>query len=528
MNLDKQFRQAGTYFQQGHLAKSEKLLKKILKAAPGLAQANHLLGLIAGQRGEYDLASEFFMRAIKNNPHESLYHNNLGHALQGAGRLEEALSAYEQAIALKPEFAGAHSHRGAVLCDLDRLEEALSAYEQATVLNPDHAITHTNRGHVLYRLGRVDEALAAHDQAIRLNPDYANAHYNRGIVLSDLGHLDAAQEAYEKAISINPHDERVHKNYAMLLLLTGNYKKGWEEYEWRLKDKELIPPRRSFNLPPWDGAPLHGKSILLCAEQGIGDEIMFASCLHDIVNKSATVMVDCDSRLEPLLKRSFPFITTHGGSQRDSTDWIERLPEPPDYQLEIGGLPRYFRNDIRDFPGRDSYLSPDPALARKWGRRLDEIGDCRKVGISWRGGNTSEKIIQRSVPIELWKPIADCHDVELINLQYGDTKNEISHAERIFSGKIYSWDELDPLVDLEGFAGLIAGLDLVITIDNATAHMAGALGVPVWILLPFMPDWRWLLDRDDTPWYSSARLFRQPTRGDWKSVISKVSVALKE
>jgi hypothetical protein len=320
-----------------------------------------------------------------------------------------------------------------------------------------------------------------------------------------------------------------HLTKALIMLLTGDCEEGWKKYEWRWKTHDAKPWRRNFAQPVWNGLPLKDKTLFVYAEQGVGDEIMFASCIPDVINQTASCFIECDRRLVPLFSRSFPEAEILERTGADKTDnGVQGMLPFFDLVIAIGSLPLHFRADLSCFPHRRSYLTPDPEKVDEWKMRVQSLPDGLRVGISWKGGKDPRSRKMRSVVLEQWKDILLLKGITFINLQYGECKVEIMEAKENLNAVIYDWTDADPLQDLDNFAAQIAALDLVISVDNATVHMAGALGVPVWALLPYSPNWRWLLNRNDSPWYPTMRLFRQPSPGDWATVMKKVSQELRK
>jgi hypothetical protein len=263
--------------------------------------------------------------------------------------------------------------------------------------------------------------------------------------------------------------------------------------------------------------------LLVYSEQGVGDEIFFASCMGDVLTKARNCLVECDPRLVALYSRSFPNAEVIASTRNTEHDSNVHLPSF-DLQIPIGSLPRHFRRSLDSIPQRRRYLVPNPTLQEKWTERFAELGDGLKVGISWRGGKQEISRRRRSTRLDQWEAVLSRPGVSFVNLQYGDCVEELEELYRTSGVQIHDWNDADPLVDLDGFAAQISALDLVISIDNATVHMAGALGVDVWTLLPFSPDWRWLLNRDDSPWYPSIRLFRQSRIGEWDDVFNAAAI----
>ncbi|MCH7988091.1 MAG: glycosyltransferase family protein [Planctomycetes bacterium] len=409
------------------------------------------------------------------------------------------------------------------LKELDRFDEAIHSYENALRLDPDYVAVHFNLGNAYREQGHLDEAVEGYLQALKRDADHFEARVNLAVVHKDLGEPKKAALCYEHVLKDRPDCAEAHFNRSLVWLQTGDFQRGWEEYEWRWKH-DAKPPR--FSMPQWDGTSLEQKTLLIFAEQGVGDEIMFASCLPDVIAISKRCVVECDRRLVPLFERSFPkavFLAKPADGNAESNDLLSSV----DVQCGIGSLPRWTRRTVEDFPNRDRYLETDSSLREKWRSRLAELGDGLKVGISWRGGKDANVRRKRSTNLDQWKTLFEISGVHFVNLQYGNCTTELQNANNDVGIVIHDWDDADPLSNLDEFAAQIAELDLVISVDNSTVHLAGALGVPTWVLLPSAADWRWIRNHDDTPWYSSLKLFQQPTRSDWSTLFGKVATALR-
>ncbi len=371
----------------------------------------------------------------------------------------------------------------------------------------------------------IDEAIARYQKALQLNPGLADAYNNLGVSLMEKGQVIEAMACYRKALKVDAHFANAHFNLSLALLLEGRFKEGWDEYEWRWLTEEYVKQKKELPLPMWDGSPLHDKSILVFAEQGVGDEIMFASCLPEIVAEAKQCIVETDKRLIPLFMRSFP-----GAKFLERSQTIGYSPEvsSTDLKIAMGSLPKFLRPTLASFPKRKAFLIPDVSLVVVWRDRYKKLGDGLKLGISWRGGSTRATRRTRSTILKQWAGLFSLQQVHFINLQYGECKDELKEAKESLGVIIHDWDDVDPLKNLDFFAAQIAALDLIISVDNATVHMAGALGIPVWTLLPFTCDWRWMQDFAGTPWYPTMRLFRQDTYGEWDGVFEHIYYALIE
>ena len=438
------------------------------------------------------------------------------------GKLDEAIAYYQEALRLNPNFGECYFNLGGALRDKGQYDEAIQCYQKAIQLNPNYAEAYDDLGLALHDKGQYDEAIQCYQKAIQLNPELDNVYYNLGNTLKENNRLREALNFYRRSIEINPEFPDAHWNSALTLLLSGNFKEGFEQYEWRWKRKELTSRRYDFLKPSWNGSPLEGKNIFIYAEQGIGDEIMFASCIPNVIAQGKLCIIACEKRLVPLFSRSFSDALVTAHFDPDNI-YPSNLP-PVDAKIAMGSLPKFFCSDLTSLLNekRKAYLIPDIEKVSVWRDRFAKLGKGLKVGISWRGGMLPAHKVARSISLERWTSILTLQQVHYINLQYGDCGKEFKEMKENLGIIIHDWPDADPLKDLDNFAAKIDALDLVISIDNSTVHMAGALGKPVWTLLPFAPDWRWMLDREDSPWYPTMRLFRQPAPGDWESVIAKV------
>ncbi len=497
---------------------------KALKIRPEYAGAHNNLGIVFKEKGMADKAAEHYRKALSIKPDYAEAHNNLGNVLKEKNLLEDAEGHYRKAILIKPDYAVAHNNIGLILKEKEMPSEAAEHYKKALSIEPDYAEAHKNLALALIDNGLVDESVYHCKQAISLNDNYAEAHSNLGILHIYKGMLNEAMDNFTKALSLKPDHAATHLNMALILLSNGDFDRGWKKYEWRfLNGPDALKP---FPKPRWDGLPLKGKTLLILTEQGIGDEIMFSSCLPDLIPFGGKYIMECETRLVPLFQRSFPDIRFIPSNKYDKHD--KTPPEPADYKIPIGSLPLFFRPDLSSYPQNKSYLVPDQEKVDIWRDRFNVLGTGLKVGISWRGGLNARIQRFRSISVSQWSGLFSIPGAHFINLQYGDCANEIKQIKEDSGITIHDWEDADPLKDLDGFASQISALDLVISVDNSTVHMAGALGTPVWALLPFACEWRWMHDFEDTPWYQSVRLFRQPNNAEWDNLLERVSLNLDE
>ncbi|MBD69746.1 hypothetical protein CMK21_06440, partial [Candidatus Poribacteria bacterium] len=385
-------------------------------------------------------------------------------------------------------------------------------------------------GLALQEQGELDQAIQAYHRALEINPNYSEAYNNLGNVLKEQGKLDDAVLAYRSALGINPDYSEAHNNLGLVLLLQGNFSSGWREYEWRLKCKELgfFLNKRDFPQVLWNGSDLNGKTILVWAEQGIGDEIMLASMLPTLLKMNSNIIVECDKRLVPLFQRSFPFIQF---VPREDSANPKLLDTTIDYQIPMGSLGQWLRADKDAFlPKQESYLQACPNRVGQLQEKYRSLaGDKLLVGISWKSTGIDKKRAQtKNAPLKHWTPILSQKDCYFVNLQYGNIREEIEAYTTATGYPVYIDEEIDPLSDLDGFAAQVSVLDLIVSTSNTTVHMSGGLGKKVLVLLSSRPDWRWMLEEENTLWYQTVRLFRQEKSGDWKGVFQRISSALKQ
>ncbi len=433
-----------------------------------------------------------------------------GFSLHQQGKFNEATSIYEQILKLQPNHFDALQLSGAISAQTKQFTKAVDFLTRALKINPNHAPCFSNRGSALQELKRLDEALASYDKAISIQPDCAEAHYNRGNALKELKRLDEALASYDKAISIQPDSAEAHWNLSLCHLLGGNFKNGWEGYEWRCKNENIIKTSAVRNLPQplWLGVEsLQDKTILLHAEQGIGDAIQFSRYAPLVALLGAKVILEVPPSLLKLLKN------LEGMNQIIARG--DALP-PFDYQCPLLSLPLALKTELHTIPPVSQHVISDSEKTAKWQTKLGEKAKPR-VGLVWSGSVIHKNDHNRSLTLSQLLPYLSsnaeyvCLQKELRDI---DKKLLMQQTEIKYFG--------DALEDFTDTAALCDLMDLVISVDTSGAHLAGTLGKPTWVLLPFSPDWRWLLGRNDSPWYPSAKLYRQEKIGDWDGVLEKI------
>jgi tetratricopeptide (TPR) repeat protein len=500
---------------QGQLQPAAAAYQEVLRLDTANAGALHGLGLVAQQTGQFDLAVDLISQAIAIDPHVAGMYANRGLALGALGRLEEAAADHARATALAPGLAPAHFNLAGALRSLGRLEEALQSYDRALALQP-RPDAHTDRGAVLEALGRLDEAVAAYDRALALAPGQLAAWFNRGNALKKLKRLAPAIASYERAIALAPDFAMAHYNLAVCLLLEERFERGLAEYEWRKRAPDFSDNRVLPGPALSPGDDLQGKTLFIYPELFLGDVIQFGRYARLAEQRGAKVVLAAPAALHALLRTLGPGI-----------ELVARDAEPAgfDYHCALLSLPLAFGTTPETIPAEVPYLRADPARAQTWRRRLG--GDGFKVGVCWQGSTQAYAApMQRSFPLAELRGIARIPGLRLISLQKRDGLDQLEALPAGMAVETLGEDfDAGPDAFLDA-AAVMASCDLVISADTATAHLAGALGVPTWIALPFVPDWRWLLDRSDSPWYPSVRLFRQGSQGDWAGVFADMAAAL--
>ena len=544
--LAQALQQAVALHQQGRLGDAEKIYARILKSAPSHFDALHLLGALRLQTGKVGEAYRLLAAALEVEPRSADALTNLGLALRAMNRNAEALARFDQALALVPTHVEAHNNRGLLLLVEHRAEEALACFDAVLRLEPRH-LARVNRGNALAGLGRLEEAIAEYDRALAMFPNHPGALFNRGNALHGMGRYDEAIAAFDRALAsvprhaeawnnraialyaLNRHAEALascgraiaerkdysgaHHNEALSLLAMGDFARGLPKYEWRLRTGNSRP--RALGRPLWLGEyPLSRKTVLLHAEQGLGDTIQFVRYAPLLARAGAKVILEVQAELAELLGAidGVDRIVTRG----------EKLPAF-DVHCPIPSLPLAFRTGLDSIPAEIPYLRARGERLAKWEPRVAALARP-VVALAWAGNSAHVNDRNRSIALSRLDPLVATAGVRFVSIQR-DLRN--GEAEML-AGDDRIAHLGGELADFADTAAVIALCDLVISADTAVAHLAGAMGKPVFILLPFSSDWRWMLDRADTPWYPTARLFRQPALEDWDSAIAQVQMKLAQ
>jgi tetratricopeptide (TPR) repeat protein len=572
------FANAVALHRSGRLDEATAIYRSILEANPRNFDALHLLGVVMGQRGDKEEAARLIGEALAINPQSPAALSNRGNVLKDLRRFDDALASYDAAIALQPEFADAHNNLGNALRGLKRFDEALTSYDRAIELRPGYTNAYYNRGNALADLGRHEDALASFDRALAISPGdpelqvvrgnalaalkrweealasydavlrraprHVDALCNRGVALRQLGRHAEALASYDSAIALMPqrpesycnkgtalldterpaeaieyfdralarrHDYAdARLNLAHAQLVSGNFAEGWTNYEARWSRTGMTKADQPPPVPMWQPTDEPGRSVLLHAEQGFGDTIQFCRYAKLVAARGGRVFLEVQPQLIALMASlAGPETVIAKG----------RLRPVFDRQCPLLSLPRVFDTRIDTIPAQVPYLSADPARVAAWRARLGPQ-DRPRLGLVWSGQPRHSNDRNRSIPLSAFAPLATL-GMELVSLQ-----NEVRASDAEAMHRLGVRDFADQLTIFAETAALVALMDAVVAVDTSVAHLAGALGAPLSILLPFAPDWRWLLDRDDSPWYPTARLFRQARRGAWAEVIERLAASL--
>jgi tetratricopeptide (TPR) repeat protein len=507
----KQFGQALTSYDQA------------LKLRPDFAEALSNRGLTMHELRRFEQALASYDRALTLRPDYTVAYHNRGNALYELRRFEQALASYDRALTQRPDYAEAHCGRGNALHALERFEQALASYDRALKVRSNYAEAFSNRGLTLHELRRFEEALASYDRALTLRPAYAEALCNRGVTLQELKRFEEALASYDRAIKVRPNDGQAHYNEAICRMLIGDFARGWEKYEWRWETEQLAKAKRNFSQPLWIGSgEIAGKTILIHAEQGLGDTIQFCRYVPLVARQASRVILEIQRPLRELMS-----------TLASAAQIVPRGDPLPDFDIHcpLLSLPLALKTGLDTIPSETPYLSALESKINVWRDRLGRRERTR-IGIVWAGNPRKElsaghRILdrQRSIEFNRLAPVFQVPNCDFYSLQKGDDA-VLQLRDSPLCHRVIDWTR--NLHDFSDTAALIENLDLVITVDTSVAHLAGALGKSFWLINRYNTCWRWLLDREDSPWYPTGRLFRQDHTRDWDSVIARVQAALDD
>ena len=532
--------------------KALQCFKEALRLMPDNVEAINNMGNALRNKGRNKEALDQYRKAVDMNPDYIGAINNLANLLKEEGRADEAITHYRRAIRLQPDLAEAYYNLGNALEESGRFDESVEQYYKSVSINPGFVDVYNNLGNVLKKQKKTEEALMNYQKALTLKPDFAEAFNNIGDVHRTEGRFDEAAEYCRKAIELKSSDERfyislgntflgqgnfnealeqyqkvadmksdsadAHYNRGLVLLMKGEFEEGWREYEWRFQSKEISRDIGYTNnkIPVWDGSPLNGKTILIMSEQGMGDHIQFARYIPMVKKMGGRVVFESRRGLMRLFEGYEGIDLLLEEADRNKSDIT------PDVCVQLLCLPRIFGTTLDTIVADVPYLKVDSETIVRWKPRVNS--ELFKVGLVWSGSPSHKNDRNRSCKLPDFEPLADVPGVAFYSLQKGELRDDWKKPPAGMQIEDIGKD----LVDFMDTAAVMENLDLVISVDTAVVHLAGALGKKVWTLLPFVPDWRWMLKREDTPWYPTMRLFRQPGHGDWESVMKQVAAELKK
>ena len=496
------------------------------RAAPeengaGNSRAEFDAGLAAYAAQDYAAAIDCFKSVLDKAHDDADAHNNLGMSQLALGNCGDAMDSFVLALHFRPQFPQALYNMALAAHRLGDCAQAVASLERALELTPDFAVAHSMLGYVLgHELGEYERGAAHIRRALELSPADPDVRCNSSAVLTREGRAVEALAICNDLLAAYPEMHEARLNRSLALLKLGRFAEAWPDYEARKAARGNYVPR-ALPLPEWQGEALRNRKLLVYAEQGLGDQIMFASCLPDVLHEAALCVIECAPQLVPVFRLSFPAATIASRADGDAT--LSRLAQSAgvDCQVAIGSLPGHLRKSASDFPCHTGYLKADPARIEYWRRRLDELGPGLKIGISWSGGAPSTGGGNRSLRLAEWSPILELPACTFVSLQYGNAGTELQVLSDQSRGRIHEWREA--IESYAETAALVAALDLVISVQTALVHLAGALGKPAWVMLRAASEWRYLEQGETMPWYPSLRLLRQPHPGDWQPVVARIA-----
>ncbi len=529
VRLDPDYRDAWSNIALAYVAKgvqdeAERALRRALEIDANYFPALASLGELTRKQDRLVEAEAICRRLVELRPDEPGAHHMLGMVLTDEVHPEAAMICFREAIRLDPGFWRSHNNLGMLLADHGRRDEAIVHLHRALELNPDNNDVLLN----LVRLYSFEEDFEEGKPYLeRLHqrlPDDARVWNSMGTYSHAQGRMADAIREIQRAVDLDPGLAQARINLAHLYLEEGDLARGWADYDTRFELKEMRALHAALTLPRWNGEPLEGRSLLVYSEQGIGDEIMFSSCLPDLLERTDRCIVFCSRKLEPIFRRSFERAEIVGYDVPKFRVQFKQLSPPPDLQVGMGSLPKFFRNSFDDFPRHQGFLRADAEKVRAWRERLAALGPNPKVGISWKGGIHTTGQRRRTPTLDRLLPILRTANVDFVSLQYTECAEELAKLQREHGITVHHWQEA--IDDYDQTAALVCALDLVVSVCTAIVHLTGALGKPAWVMAPFSPGWRYAMLPGGMPWYPSVRVDRQAVPGDWDPVVESVRARL--
>lgn len=497
-------------------------LERAIALEPGIQECWIELGNVQLARGESRRAADCYGRALALVPGSTVAKFNLGLALREAGDIPQAMVQFRRAYQAEPEMEGALRQLVTALIETDLCDKARQVAAQAVERNPAFYEARLMLGFACFKLHEIEQALACYEAAAKLRDDDAELYDCRASANQALGRLPEAMADFERALALRPAFQRARFHRGLARLMLGDFAHGWPDYELRQISGDFKAGPGSF--PRWEGTSLAGRTLLVRREQGLGDEIMFASILPEAIGAARHCAIECDPRLRSLFSRSFPSATVFASIPDRS---VPHKLTSLGIDTEIGGgsLPLYLRRKLADFPRHQGYLKADPERIARWRERLVRLGPGPKLGVSWTGGLRRTRRELRSVPLQRLQPILGLSGLRFISLQYtADAGDEVAALKAGHGLHVEHWP--DAIEDYEETAALVCALDHVVSVCTSLVHLGGALARPVWVMAPHSPEWRYGFTGESMPWYPTVRIFRQPAFGDWDPVIGAVAAEL--
>ena len=476
----------------------------------------NILGASTAQIGMLNEAVEVYNKTLSLKPDYAEGYNNLGNVLKDQGKLDEAIDAYNKALSINPNNVDAYYNMGVVLKDQCKLDEAIDAYKKTVYLEPNYADAYYNMGIVFKNQGKLDEAIEAYNSSISLKPNYIKAYNNIGNALQDQGKLNEAIGSFNKAISLKSDYAEAHKNLSYALLNSGKLREGFDENEWRWKTNKFITQQRHFLQFLWDGTKsLNGKRILLWSEQGVGDTIMWSSCLSLVSSQAEHCILECQEKLVPLLERSFPNVEVKAVNKN-----LDSKRDDFDFHLPMGSLYKYFINEITQNVKPDAYLTPDPIRVDFWRKRLNSLGNGPYVGISWKSSDMSSTRLPNYASISDLFPILSVPDITFINLQYVDFRKDLNKIKDKIGVTVHNFDDLDHYDNIDDVAALCAALDMIVSTKTTVPLISAGVGTPTKIANWRQSSWNNILHNPVGP---SVEIFEKDTYEPWDNVFNLIA-----
>ena len=501
---------------QGKLDKAVNAHEKAISINPNYSEAYYNMGLTLKLLGKLEESKVYYSKAIQLNPNHFKAYNNLGNVLQDKGKIKEAIIAYKKAILINPNYIEAYNNIGNAFKEKGKLEESIKSFKKTLSINPNYAYAYNNIGNVLKDQGKLEESVESFKKALSIKPDFTIALNNMGVALKEQGKTKDAIETFKKALSINFEDSTTHKNLSFTLLNFGKFKEGLDEYEWRWKTNEFIPQYRHFSRPFWNKKmPLNGKIIFVWSEQGVGDTITWSSCLSHVSALAKHCILECQEKLVPLLKRSFPDIEVKAEDRS-----LDATRNDFDFHIPMGSLYRNLNTEIFQETKVDPYLIPDQARVEHWKQKLISIGKGPYIGVSWKSVVMSPDRIPNYASISEWFPLFRLPNIKFINLQPKDFEEDLNKVKNELGITVYNFEDIDHWNDLDDVAALCSALDMVVSNKITVPLISAGVGTPTKLANWKQSAWNNILLNPRGP---LVQIYERNTWETWENVFSSIS-----